>query len=67
MEPIPTTNHYVIVRFDMYHTEGVLEGVYVDIEPALAYLKALRETAKDTSSFFHAVRAAFKLFEVRDD
>ncbi len=67
MDPISTTKRYVIMRFDLYHIEGVLEGAYVDLQPAREYLDALRNTAKDTSSFFNAVGATFLLFEATYD
>ncbi len=64
VEPIPTTVQYAIVRIDMYHLNGVLEGVYPDATVAGPYLDALRNVANTTDSFLHSVRAKFLLMKV---
>lgn len=64
--PLPESPDYpyVLIRFDAYHPEGVIEKCCVDRILAEKLCDAfIRKSLQDPTSFFYAARARFVVYK----
>lgn len=67
MEPLPVPlRRFAIVRFDLFHIEGVMLGVFLDWYFTKKVVEGLRRLAKDPSTFAYATRARYCIYELID-
>ena len=65
MEPLPVPlRRFAIVRFDLFHIEGVMLGVFLDWYFTKKVVEGLRRLAKDPSTFAYATRARYCIYEL---
>jgi hypothetical protein len=62
-EEYPTGYKYVLIRYDLYHIEGVLCGSYLELDKAQHAQRAFAKKAKREGSFLKQTKATFIVFE----
>lgn len=63
----PRGLNYLVVRYDLRATRGVIEERFERREDALAYCQALRQVALVPDTYFNGVQAIFRIYQLVED